>query len=911
MGKYIVLAIFLIVLSVDAFSQKMSIAGNVQDTTAKVPVESGVVMAVRLKDSILIAHTRTDAKGAFRLKLPIDTVHIIISHPKFGDQSFYVFGSTSNYEFDFGKIILPPKSHSLQEIVIYAYKDPVYYKGDTLIYTADSFKVKPNATVEDLLKKLPGIKVDSEGKITAQGKKVDQVLVDGDEFFGTDPTVATQNLNAKAIESVQVYEKKNETASDDGKETVQVMNLKLKEDAKKGYFGKLSGASDFQKFYEGEVLANKFNNRQKISVFALGSNTPRSSLGWGDIYKYGLNNEMNLSFGEDGEMYRSSMNNQNVGVPRTLKTGVYYTDKISPKTKITSNYTYNNYSLTTGSETTSQYFLNDTSYKTKNISLSNQLNESHTINFNIVQKLDSLTDLEIIPKLKLNASKTNRYEVTDFLTSTDTLTRRTEIANNNKASGYDLNTIAKLTRKFKKRDRLFVASYNYILTDNISNGKLISNNIYFNNSIIANDSINQQKISAGNSQSHNATLTYTEPITKKIKMEFSYDLNYNLNLQDKKTLNYANGEYAIYDSLFTNNFENIRLTNRLSAKYIYEVKKQRFIVGTKLRQVSITSNNLITNQTINQSVNNVLPFIKYLYKFSDSKRLNIQYTTNSNQPSIDQLQPVQDNTNPNQIKKGNPNLLPTFKQDFSLSYSTHKPISGSYFWTDMSYSITNNAFANAIEYDTIGRTITTPVNVNGNYNADLEMSGTFPIVPRLFNLSPELSFNYNSYSNFINSQRNITKTANTSAGLSTQLQLDTLDFSVGYSIDYNAPSSSLNPANNKPYSTHKINANLSLRLPFKCALETDFVYTINTQRTQGYNINYFIWNASLKKTFFKNENFILSIDAVDILNQNINTSRTIQDNVITDNKTNIISRYILLKAVYKFNSNKIKENEMF
>lgn len=910
MHKYIVLAIFLFIISTDAFSQKMSIAGNVQDTTAKVPLGSSVVMAVRLKDSVLMAYTRTDSKGAFTLKLPIDTVQVIISNPKFGDQSFYIFGSTSNYEFDFGKIILPPKSHSLQEIVIYAYKDPVYYKGDTLVYTADSFKVKPNATVEDLLKKLPGIKVDAEGKITSQGKKVDQVLVDGDEFFGTDPTVATQNLNAKAIESVQVYEKKNETASDDGNETVQIMNLKLKEDAKKGYFGKVSGASDFQKFYEGEVLANKFNNRQKISVFALGSNTPRSSLGWGDIYKYGLNNEMNMSMGEDSDYYRYSMNNENVGVPQTLKTGIYYTDKISPKTKITSNYTYNKYKLTAGSETTSQYFLTDTSYKTKDISLSTQSNESHNINFNIVQKLDSLTDLEITPKLKLNASKTNKYEVTDFITSTDTLTRRTEIANINKANGYDLNTIAKLTRKFKKRDRLLVASYNYIVTDNISDGTLISNNIYFNNSIIGNDSINQKKTSSGNSKSHNATLTYTEPITKKIKLEFSYDLNYNLNLQNKKALNYANGEYTINDSLFTNNFKNKRLTNRFGAKYIYEVKKQRFIVGARLRQVSITSNNLITNQIIDQSVNNILPFLKYLYKFSDSKRFNFQYTTSSNQPSIDQLQPVRDNTNPNQIKKGNPNLLPTFKQDFSMSFNTYKAISGTYFWTDADYSITNNAFTNSIEYDSIGRTITTPINVNGNYNADLSISGAFPVIPQVLTMEPEVSFNYNSYSNFINYQKNVTTTANTVAGLSARVELDTLEFNIGYKLDYNSPRSSLNPANNKPYSTHKINANLLLRLPFKCVLETDFIYTINTQRTKGYNINYFIWNASLKKTFLKNENFIVSIDAVDMLNQNINTSRTIQDNVITDNKTNVISRYILLKAIYKFNSNKIKENEM-
>lgn len=911
MRKYIVLSIILFIININAFSQKMSIGGNVQDTISKNPLSFAVVMAIRIKDSVLLAHTRTDVTGFFALKnVPIDTIQIIISHPKFGDQSFYVFGSSTNYAFDFGKIILPSKSHTLNEIVIYAYKDPVYYKGDTLIYAADSFKVKPNATVEDLLKKLPGIKVDGQGKITSQGKKVDQVLVDGDEFFGSDPTMATQNLNAKAVESVQVYEKKNENVTDDGSETLQIMNLKLKEDAKKGFFGKVSGASDFQKFYEGELLANKFNNKQKISVFTLGSNTPRSSLGWDDMYKYGLNNESNMQMDEEGD-YRwwGGGGNENLGIPRTLKSGIYYTDKISPKTKLTFNYTYNNNQLKAKAETASQYFLADTTYTTKNRSISNQLNESHSINFGIVQTLDSLTELIITPKLKFNTSTTNRNEITDFIGGAGILARRTDITNNNNATGFDLNTTANLTRKFKKRDRLLVTTYNYVLNNNTSEGTLISDNVYFNNSIIANDSINQKKVNSAKSESHNASVTYTEPITKKIKLEFAYDFNYNTGLQDKKALNYANGEYTLQDSLFTNNFENKRMTNRFGAKFIYEVKKQRFILGSRLRQVSIVNNNLIAQQTIKQSVTNVLPFLKYLYKFSDNTRMNFNYSTSSNQPSIDQLQPIQDNTNPNQIKKGNPNLLPTFKQNFEMFYSTYRVITGKYYGARLTYSTTNNAFTNAIEYDNIGRTIAEPINTNGNYNSNGGIWGGFPLFSKKLELDPSLNYSYNSYTSFINKQKNITKTASTSSGLDVMIQLDTLDFKIGYNFDYNSPTSTINVANNKPYTSQKITASLNLKLPLKFALETDAEYNINSQRTAGYNINYFLWNASLSKIFLKNENLIVSVQATDILNQNINTSRTIQDNVITDNKTNIISRYILLKAVFKFNSNKTKEDE--
>ena len=630
----------------------MSISGNVQDTILKSPLKNAVAIAVRIKDSVLIAHTRTDANGRFTMaNLPIDTVQVTISDSKFAEQSFYVFGSTTNYEFDFGKIILPPKSQQLAEVIIYAFKDPVYYKGDTLIYTADSFKVKPNATVEDLLRKLPGIKVDAQGKITSQGKDISQVLVDGDEFFGSDPTVATKNLAAQGVESVQVYEKKNENAADGEEETTQVMNLKLKDDAKKGYFGKVSAASDFQNFHEGEILANKFKKSLKVSVFALASNTPRSSFGWGDMYKYGLGND-NVMEGEDGEWYWNGNSNQNKGIPQTLKSGFYYSDKLGKKTKIGLNYTYNNNQLNAIGATSSQYFLSDTNYVTENVSENIQITEGHVINFKLTQTIDSLTELEIEPKFKLNSNKQNNFQITNFLTAEDTLARQTNVSNTNEAEGYVFTTNIKLKRSFKNRDRQFRMNYNVNLVDDKSNGILKSDNTYFN-SLIPNDSINQKKSGASNSQSHNGNIVYTEPLTKKIKLEFEYNFNYNVSQQSKVSQNYTNGEYTGYDSTLTNDFENIKMINRFGVKFIHETKKQSFNFGARIRNVDIENTNIITDKVFKQSVNNVLPFLGYMYRFSDNSRFNVKYSTSSVQPSVSQLQPIPDNSNPNQIKSGN------------------------------------------------------------------------------------------------------------------------------------------------------------------------------------------------------------------------------------------------------------------
>ena len=893
-----------------AKAQKMSIGGNVHDTVAKAPLSLAVVMAVRIKDSLLLAHTRTNEQGIFTLSAPIDTVQVIITHPKFGEQSYYVFGSTNNAEFNFGKIILPPKSHDLQEIVIYAYKDPVYYKGDTLVYTADSFKVRPNATVEDLLKKLPGIKVDDKGKITSQGKKIEQVLVDGDEFFGKDPTIATKNLNANSVESIQVYEKQNEDAADgSGEETIKVMNLQLKEESKKGYLGKISGASDFQNFHEGQILLNKFTSTQKLSVITMGSNTPNSTINWGDMYTYGSGEIMIYDEDSDNDFTWESSSGT-TGIPRSLTGGIYYTDKISKKTKILSNYNYNNNSVTSISESRSQYFLEDTTYTSENKSRSQQLSQSHTVNFTVEHKLDSLTDLKIAPSFTFKSANMENFAITDYIDSEDTLSRKTDIFNSNTSKNYDLNTFINLKRKFKKKDRRLNVDYKNTITNNSSDGLLVSNNTYFNNLLLPNDSTDQQKQNVTESMTNNATVTFIEPLSKKMKLAFSYNFNLNQNNKKKETFNAANGEYLLKDSLFTNNFENQRMTNLLGLKFIYELKKYKITVGSKFRQVAIDNNNLITGQTIAQKVNNILPYARFRYNFSDTKEFSIHYNSNSSQPSIEQLQPVQDNTNPNQISRGNPNLLPTFQNSIWLSYYEYKGLSGDYYSIGGSYNNTLNAFSNSIEYDSIGRTITTTINVNENYNYDAYANITHTFFDKL-TLASGLEYDYSHYSNFINHTKNSTTTSNISPNMEIRLNLDTLELRAEYEYNYTTPNSTISAANNKPYSAHKLSGSLYLRLPFKTTLNSNFNYTINTQRTQGYNINYFIWNASLEKTLLKSENLIVAINANDILNQNISAQRIVQDNVITDDKTKIIGRYLLLRVTYKFNSNKTKTDELF
>lgn len=909
MKQKLIITCVCIILSFSAQAQRMSISGNVQDTISKMPLTNSLATVIRIKDSVLVAFTRTNQKGVFEFKnLRIDTLQITISHSRFGKQTFYVFGSVTNNAFDFGKIILPPKSQQLKEVVIYAFKDPVYFKGDTLIYTADSFKVRPNATIEDLLKKLPGIKVDAQGKITSQGKAIDQVLVDGDEFFGADPTIATRNLAANTVESVQVYEKKNENASDGKAETVNVMNLKLKEDSKKGYFGKASAASDFQNFYEGELLANKFTSKQKISVFALGSNTPRAAIDRMDAYSYGLDNENKMQY--DDETQSWSSNEQTLtGIPRNFKTGIYYSDKISSKTKLDFNYTYNNNDLKAKTQTRSQYFLTDTAFTSGNSNESDQQSEAHVLNFKVVQTLDSLTELTIRPKLKLNSKKTTRTERSDFIAGSNELMRRNDIENLSDANEHSASSSAEITRKFKTKDRRIAAYYKYSITDNTSEGTLKSYNTNFNNINFVVDSINQKKKNESVTQSHYARLVYTEPLTKKMNIEFAYYFNYSAGFQNRHTFNFAQGEYNLKDSLYSNDFRNTHFSNMFGTQIIYQAQKQRIIIGSQASHITQDNANLVTQETIKQSVNTILPSFFYQYKFSDAKEFRFFYNTISNLPSINQLQPIRDNYNPNQLFLGNPNLLPSYVNSFSVSFLSFGFATQKFFRLQMNASTIHNDFSNAVTYDSIGRTISKPINVNGNYYGKLYVGMDRPFISKSVMISPEIHLGTNKYSSYINDKINKTITNNAGGTLAFELALDTLDCSIGYTFNYFSPISTLNAASDKPYTQQKITAALNLKLPWKFSIQTNAEYTINSERSKGYNINYVLWNASLSKTFFRKENFIVSLEGTDLLDQNISTNRIIQDNVITDTKTNIISRYILLKVVYKFNSAKAKANE--
>lgn len=708
------------------------------------------------------------------------------------------------------------------------------------------------------------------------------------------------------------FTKKKENAKAGEDDKIQVLDLKLKENAKKGYFGKLSAASDFGllediPFYETEVLANKFQGKQKISVFLLGSNTPKSNFKWGDMNKFGLENERNNSGMSN---WNQGNTNNTSGIPRTIKAGIYYSDKIGKTGKIGFNYAYYDTRLDAAGSSFSQYFLPDTTFFTKDSSNNKSTNTSHRINMNFSMNLDSLTFIELKPNVNFDAATADNLSISEFIDSLQTRSLRTDIQNINISSGITSNSEALLRRRFKRPKRELELKYILNYSKNNTTGQLL-NQAQYDFAGSSDTTFRQDKTNDNGSTNHYTILTFTEPITKRIKIQTEYLYEFGNQLQDKRTYDFDinTGLYSLENTIFSNNFDNIRQQHRGTIVGIYEDRKHTLTGGIGFRNIDIDNRNLITDSITPQNISNYLPQFSYQFKPSISKRFSLFYTTNSQQPSINDIQPVPDNTNPNRIQEGNPDLKPNYVHNVRINFNTWSALTGRYIWSGFTGSLTNNAFANSTSFDPYGRTISRTENVNGNIFSNLFAGFGLPLFNRKFEINPNLNSSYMRYTNIVNNQENITQNRSISAGTEFELKLDSLQFTVGGEYSYTSPKSSLTSASNTPFMMQTYKADIEWQLLSHFKFKADVKYVINSNRAVGFNRNIFVVNTEISRSFLKTENLIITISGNDLLNQNLNLQRQINGNIVTDNYTKIISRYFLLRLTYKFNSNKTKEDE--
>jgi len=903
---------FLLFISCYSLGQKMYVEGTVYDTTGTKPLKNAVAVAIRVSDSLLLGFARTDNNGKFILNsFNVDTFALIISHPSFDDKTYYIFGNEGNKEIIIPSISMSSKAQELDEVIIYANKNPIYYNGDTLVYVADSFYVAENAVVEDLLKRLPGLEIDKDGKIKSQGKQIDQVLVDGDEFFGSDPTIATKNLGASGVKTVQVYEKKQENAAD-GEETLQILDLRLKDEAKKGYFGRVSGASDFTQFYEGELLLNNFNKTQKISVFVLAANTPKSQFGFGDINKFGLDNEGGKTvFSDDGEISYNSNGNQ-AGIPQTLKAGIYFSDKFGKKkrTDIGFNYSYFNSKNNALSQSRSQYFIQDSTYFSDDSTRYISQNETHNFNLRFKSKLDSLTTLEIRPSVSVSQGIQNNLDYSTWKEADNRFSRSNNVTNTNNAKEISFQNELRFNRDFMKPRRQLSINYDILMGENKANGLLNSTNV-FSDTNQTTQGFNQEKINNKSTIDNSVRMSYFEPIGKKFKIqaEYTYDVGNSDQIKETRDFNSTSNRYDIVNTIYSNTFDNVRTQHRAGGQLWYETKKITTHGGLRIRNINLDNKNRITDTVIHQNFTNLLPTFTFRFNPTRSTRFNINYNTNSRQPSISDLVPVPDNTNPNRIRTGNPNLRPDYSHQVNTNFNSWNALTGRYIYSGAFANLTQNAFGDSTAINAIGQQVSKRVNVKNTASASMWIGAGIPLLSRKVMVSPSFTAGISQYSSYLNSAQNTATNLSLSPSLEIRYTADSLELEVSYNLDYNQPKNTLSTFTTVAYTTQNYFFSATWRLKHGFKIQANTNYTLNGQRADGYNINFFVVNAALSKTFLKTRNLELSLLANDILNQNISNSRQVNQNVVTDNNTKIISRYFLLKLTYRFNNNKTTEED--
>jgi len=485
---------------------------------------------------------------------------------------------------------------------------------------------------------------------------------------------------------------------------------------------------------------------------------------------------------------------------------------------------------------------------------------------------------------------------------------RTTIGDTSNSKGYNFDAMASINRKFKKKKRELELRYDLDMVNNQTEGNLFSDSRLLGSVI---DSVDQSKINNNSNTSHYATLTYVEPIAKRWKTEFEYLFEYGLGGQNKETYDYENGAYSTQlNTGLSNVFETTRQQHRGGVKLIYENRKHTISAGVKLRNIDIQNINQITDSTVSQNITNLLPNFRYQFKPSMSKRFRVEYNTTSSQPSITDLQPVPDNSNPNRVQLGNPDLKPNYNHNINVNFNTWQAMSGRYVWAGGYLSLTDNAFANSTTYDNLGRAVTQTVNVDGNMYTGLWAGGGIPMFSRVFTIEPNMNANYSKYSNFIQNEKNVTQNYEIAGGVDFDFKWDSLDVFVTSYLSYNNPVSSLSSVSSTPFTTEEYGVGFEWRLPLGFIIGSEGTYTRNAQPGGGfYNTEFFIWNAEVSKSFLKTGNLRIAIIGNDILNQNVNARRQVNGNIVTDYRTTIISRYFLLKATLRFNNRKTKEED--
>jgi hypothetical protein len=904
-----------------ATAQSGLIKGTIVDTAVKKPLASATISVVQATDSSLVSFARSNDQGSFSVtRLDAGNYILMVSFTGF-DTYFKNFAVTeATKEIDAGIIPMTSQNTGMNVTVTAA---PIVIKGDTVEYNAGSFKTKTNASVEDLLKKLPGVVIDKDGGITANGKTITKVMVDGKEFFTNDPKLATKNLQADMINKVQVYEKKSDksdfTGFDDGN-TEPTINLTLKADKRVGIFGRASGGYGTRDRYDASTNVNSFKKGEQLSLIAQSNNINKQGFSLmdalsfsgggsggsagGNLRTIGSGNGLNVAgFGGSGQ-----------GITNTNAVGLNYNNFKSKNLDLNSSYFFNNTHLLKEYVTRREYLRgnsSDSSQIYNEPGATTRDNNNHRFNLSVDWRMDSSNSIKITPSFTYQTTNTNsHYDFSTLSSKGLRLSAGTNTTNTNN-EGYNAGVTALYRHRFAKKGRTFTTQLSGSRNESDAKGDqfAITPRNTPNGAVYYYDTINRINTTDAVSTNFGVNVSYTEPVSRRSLIELNAYHNHNGSISDRKAFDYnkATGRYDRINQSLTNYFDNSYDYSGAGINYRENRKLWNYMVGLNFQRSELQSLIQGKNQAVTQTFFNVLPTAMLQIRPNSYKNFRLNYNGTTRQPSVAQLQPIRDSTDPLNVIQGNPNLKQEFTNNVRINYNVFDPYTQKNFFLFINGSQTFNKIVNDDSIGGVGNRLTRYANVNGTYSANVTGSYGFPVtiagIKANLNLSTTANYNHNINLLFIRDKLKSEENKINTLTLTERPSLnytykELFDVSINAGITWYNTTYSLQKAQNNNYFSHSYGFNTNFYLPAGFTIENDIDYTLNTGRAAGFNPKILLWNANITKSVFKNKKGEIKLNVYDLLNQNKGVIRNPNGNYIEDQTYNVLKRYVMLSFTY-------------
>ncbi|REC49747.1 TonB-dependent receptor [Chryseobacterium pennipullorum] len=880
-------------LIVDA--QKLHIEGKVHDSGKK-PLENATVYLLKIKDSSIVNYTATNKEGKFSLK--IDEVNEPSILKIDADQLLYskTFENIDR-SLTLGDIELEKKPViNIDEVKITI--SPVKVKKDTIEFNASAINVRPDSKIEELLKQIPGVEVGNDGKITANGKEVDQIMVNGKPFFDKDGKIALQNLPADIIKNIQLTTtktKEEELSGKPPKSQNTTINFNIDEKKNKGLISRITVGYGSDKRYEGNALISYFKGDTKISLLASSNNINSKSISADDVFD---------NMGSRG--YGSQKSGS--GIEKSSTVGVNYNDKLGNDLDL------DNFSLkysTSEKETRSKVSKNTLlpDYTLKTNSESNGQNESRQYTFDSSAriKLDSLTNIYIAPSF-------SKSEDFSFNRSKSTSSRDERMLNesgsssSNKGESNTFTPNIYFSKNLKKKGRLISAVVNTTISESKNDDINQSQNTFYQESGTTTDNRDQQQKSRIQNNSYSFSAGYTEPISDSamVSVQLQYSSKLSRNIKDFNDFDPATGQYSKYNILLSNSMD--QRINQISPELSFMLFKKKFntwaTVNLDISDMKVGS--VYQGQQYDLQKSFVLPryAVNFQYAFSDRKRLTLSHFSSFNIPGVEQLIPFKDESDPLITYTGNPDLKNTWTTTNTISFNDFNIIKKFNYYINAGFTYKNNDVIRFSRYDNSGKQIVTYDNISGNKNLNVStgLSKTFKWKDHKLTINPRFNMNYNFNNGFIDGQAYKSNSYSLNPGLNMSYEIkDKFMIKPSYRLGY-----SFSKYSN--YNVGQVNtANQSLKLELtnylfqsRFVFGNDFEYNTNSNIAPGFKKDFYFWNTSIGYSFYKKQ-FTAKVKIYDVLNQNQSVRRTITDSYFEDREELILRRYIMFSLSMKLN----------